>query len=454
MLCTILSSLIGCGISREGAVDYRKANIMDMSEKKELVRIKEESLDSKKASGAIQNTPLLPVKLVRQALQSNETDAKIEKLNSITIRLRRALIKEFTEIPLNPIRGFKANGEIAIVVKAFEFGEGEDFDFTPEGVKEGRVVFYSSDVEEDQILNFNNMPIYGPIQYNGNPIGLDFFIMELDTNDEQIAALLSTLASFGAMAYPPAAPILPVLDSLGKSLLKGNTNDIGMRFSLVLDPPEGYAGLSYPSVEAGNYVLLREDNRQAVTKWDALVLDDNNGLLYNNTTDKQGLYRDNTYLTFQVNKGFNSKNLDLSQNKFGPFLDKLKEEDARKAAELNGVFNEIKKVGFARMQKRNFTNAKVILSNLKSAIKNNKQNIAKRTAYDLFKLIKKAVPPIPDPNPGSENLSSEQRIYLLKALRSMAKASASFSDLEIFEDDWFRRTPGDTIFNTLFPLIK
>jgi len=93
----------------------------------------------------------------------------------------------------------------------------------------------SNDVEEGQFLNLTNMPIYGPITYNGYPIGIVISVIEIDANSAQISALLGTLASAGAMAYPPAAPVLPLLDSLGQSLLSSGTDDIEFRFTFALD---------------------------------------------------------------------------------------------------------------------------------------------------------------------------------------------------------------------------
>ena len=117
--------------------------------------------------------PTAPARLYRQALRGDDPDALIETNNSISIHLRTAFLKDFEAIIGHPLRGFRPNGEIAIVVKAFEFGKGQDFKFGPDAVREGRLVFYSPDVDKGQVLNFNNLPVYGPITYEGNPIGID-----------------------------------------------------------------------------------------------------------------------------------------------------------------------------------------------------------------------------------------------------------------------------------------
>lgn len=69
-----------------------------------------------------------------------------------------------------------------------------------------------------------NMPIYGPITYNGNLIGIAISIIEIEANSNQIIALHGTLASIGGMACTPAAPVLPIFDSLGQVLLNRGTD--------------------------------------------------------------------------------------------------------------------------------------------------------------------------------------------------------------------------------------
>lgn len=476
IILSIMSSLMGCAFSQEGAVDYRKAEIYSGQEPKNDAGNKAVSevpppvpltpkndAENKAASEMPPPVPLTPVKLIKQGRPSTDKDTVIKKLDSISIRLRRGLVRYFSEISFNPMRKFEPNGEIAIVVKAFEFGKGEDFNFGPEGIKEGRLVYYSSDVNKGQILNFNNMPIYGPIEYGGNPIGIEISIVELDVDSSKISSLLGTLANFGAKAYPPAAPILPVLDALGKSLLKGGTNDIEMRFTMVFDPAEGYEGISYPTVEAGNYVFVREDDRLNTTYWEGLRLDDNTGLLYKKKGDVYELYRDNTYLTIQFNKGFSSKNIDLSQNTFGEFLAKLEEEDARRAEDLTPFLNEVNIIAMARVQTRNFSDAKVLLRNIRSAVKNGQFADARNNAFDLSKALGPAIKIHANflSTSGAEtvevkisdaDLSSEQTIYLLKAIRDLDGFDSN--DLAKCDLGWYKDKETAEIENTIYALIE
>lgn len=451
-LILIFIILTGCAFSQEGAVDYRKAELLT---KERRNQIDKDIVDEKLPD---ENGMVVPVKLVRKASYANNAshaDALIRKGDSITIRLRQGFISQFWELPLNPFRKFRPNGEIAVIVRAFEFdGDDatEDFDFGPGGIEEGRLVFFSNDVEEDQFLNFDNMPIYGPITYEGNPIGIDISVIEIDSNSDQMNALLDTLATAGGRAYPPAAPILSILDQLGGSLLRSGTNDIEMRFTLALDPPNGYRGLFYPRVETGDYVFIREDDRQANTNWAKLELDANSGRIYKVLENSKRLpYRDNSYMVMQINKGFDSEDIDLSENTFGKFLERLQEEDARKAEDLEPFLEDINTLSYGRVQKRNFITARGLMYQFIHAKKEGNNDAAKLAAFDLHQILEKAMRELKDVQIGSEKamLSSEYFEFLMRRLREEA---ISIVDLYYFTLNGFSKDPSFDIFWSKFGL--
>ena len=434
----LATGLTACAISNEGAVDYRKAEIAPPQEQ------------------PVQASTKVRTALIRQGLPTHDDEAQIGKDDSISISLRRAFIREFFEIMGNPFSGDGPNGEIAIVVKAFEFGDGKDFDFGPDGAKEGRVVFYSADVEKDQFLNFNNMPVYGPITYKGNPIGLDIFVLELDVNNEQISALLTTLANFGAEAYPPASPILPVLDSLGKALLKGGINDTEFRFSIVLDPAGGDPRLYHPLVEAGDYVFIRLKNRQGEYQWNTLQYDHNEGLLY-----KDGeLYRENTYMTFQIDKNESSTDIDLSQNTFEKLMLSLQQEDKARAEGFDELQSEFETLALAQIQARNFSDSRDLLQRWKAAKAANNAGSpeAKQAAYDLIARLKASIKAEAETDPDKKEehppqLSPRQIDYLLKNLRSMS-GKADVQSFAVFERDNFRDKTASELFAEITPMMQ
>ena len=444
-----LCLLAGCAVSNEGAVDYRKAEIVPRSGGSGI-DIAAVMPAAGPEGGVIQaqaarsgEQPVAPARLYRQALRGADPDALIEAGDSISIHLRSAFLKDFEAAIGHPLRGFRPNGEIAIVVKAFEFGQGEDFDFGPDAIRQGRLVFYSPDVEKGQLLNFNNLPVYGPITYQGNPIGIDISVIEIDAEDAQIAALLGTLATIGAQAYPPAAPILPVLNSLGQALLNGGTNDTEMRFTLMLDPGAGYAGVSHPIVEAGDYVFVKKEDRRSTTPWQDLVVDTNTGLVYR---DGQP-YHGDTYLTFQINKNLSSTDIDLSQNTFGRFVDQLNQEDVERAEELRPFLDALEKLGLARVQTRRFGEARELLTDWQNSRREGPaaDGRAKRAAFKLVALMKEAIGGASATRPAEPELSPEQIDYLLDKLAVMADAGTR-TGVETFTPDGFVAAPFEELF--------
>ena len=373
-----------CAFSNTGAVDYRRAEVLSDAERIERSDAARKSLSDKtKDKQRVDPDPILPVPLAWKNWAPSGTDNSIEKNQSITIRLTQGYTRHCTEGALNQLFGgnfnstlkFKKNCDVAVVVSAFEMGNGKDFDFSPDGVKKGRLVYFSSDAEQKQFLNFNNMPIYGPITYNGGPIGLDIHIMEVDADSKQMQAILGTLASFGKTAYPPAAPVLSVLDSLGKSLLEGAQDDTDFRYTMVFDPRGGRPS-PYAVLEAGAYAFVREENREADTPWFKLRYDENTGRLYYrdpapNATQEQRLYRENTYLTLNIIKGLEAKGLDLQQNTFGAFRAKLDEIDEARAQRFGEVGVElqaqVQDVIAQRSQISAFDDARLALGQIEKA---------------------------------------------------------------------------------------
>ena len=282
-MIAVILSLSACALSDTGAVDYRRGVLAPQD------TTEAPSGDDGSAAGTVtaasSEDPAADGRRVTLEWKYDGTAQerlKIEKNDSVTIRLMQGFIKDCTEGDFDPTDGWGHNCEVAIVVNAFEMdgNAASDFDLTPEGVNKGRLVYFSNDVEENQFLNFSNMPVFGPITYNGGPIGLDIHIIEIEDQTEQTSALLSSLSSIGKTAYPPAAPVLTVLDALGTALLDAGTDDTDFRYSFVLDPNSSDDTLEYARLLVGNYVLVREDNRQAETPWDSLTIDQNEGRLY------------------------------------------------------------------------------------------------------------------------------------------------------------------------------
>ncbi|MEM7120170.1 MAG: hypothetical protein AAF563_02760 [Pseudomonadota bacterium] len=336
----------GCALSDTGAVDYRTTDLREPWEQDEL----DERLGSPSRSG--DTDIMLPLDLVWRNWSPDSLDREIEAGDSVAIRLQQAYIEDCIEGGFDPTDGWGHNCEIAVIVDVFEFdGSAQhDFDFSAEGKERGRVVYYSEDVVPGQHLNFNNMPIYGPIEYNGGPIGMNIFILELETENAQASALLDTLASIGGMAYAPAQPIFNALNSLGSALLTGSTDDTNFEYAVTFDPDSNGA-YPYARLAVGDYIFVREQDRSAETPWDMLTYDQNTGRLFYKTSryndDGTLLARagdpflESTYISIQINKNLSSVRLDLSQNTYGVLRAKLDEADAAAANRLSEAGQDI-----------------------------------------------------------------------------------------------------------------
>jgi hypothetical protein len=144
---------------------------------------------------------------------------EVKKGQIISVKVLQAFIHDFQE---TTFFGPKL-GEIAVVGNVREQDVGSDFDFTSAGIDRARMIYYSDGVREKQFLNFSQLPVYGPIAFGGKPLNIEFYIVELDKqNNSQVSELLATVAGLGAMAYPPASPTLKFLGDIGSSLIKGN----------------------------------------------------------------------------------------------------------------------------------------------------------------------------------------------------------------------------------------
>jgi len=253
-------------------------------------------------------------------------DAEINKDDFVSVYLKTAYIKDFNEIAFNihAIGTSKKinskNGEIAIIADVKEFNKEIEIDFNEK--KEGRVVFYSDDILPEQFLNFNNLPIYGPKQYEGNPFLLKFAIFEMDVSSNNTKGLLDQLANMGSKAYAPASPVLKVLNSLGQSFLGAKGDDILFRYVAVANDNRGSNLVDHFTLEVGNYVLIRSEIRNKPINWKNLVLNPNDGKLYIKGT--KDLFTEETYLVVEINKGVSNTPVDFKNIEYTAFLNNLR----------------------------------------------------------------------------------------------------------------------------------
>lgn len=437
LLSTVYLSAIvwldGCAISNEGAIDYRKAELIKPAS------------DAQKAvstgtGSSLNDTPLYPAILARKDFNAEAGDAVIENMDKVSIRLREGFLSGCNDKPIsNPARMlgrgewwqvntiFWRNCEIAILFRAFEISEESDFNFKPGAHRDARLVYFSHDVQPGQFFNLHNLPVYGPLDYSGKPIGIEIFIIEVDTEDNEIFTLLKSLAAVGAKSYAPSSPVLGILDKVGGTLTSGGTDDIEYRYMMVLDPPGGYKGTVYAAAEAGDYVFIRREDRKSVPEWSQLVLDHNTGRVWKkkNANNAYELYRDDTYLTVQILKNAGTDDVVLAQNTYGAFRDALQAEEQKQTAKLAEELNQLV---INRVRIKNFNRAQKLYERMISLAQKSNKSLAKQAAFDLHELLCDSINKLnaEDKDKGDPSkLSRRQVEYLLKKLRRHARVATA-----------------------------
>lgn len=320
------SAVSACSVIDTGEVDYRRAETLSGSMINEHLIDQQktcpaENLGSgKKPAKGTQCVPLLPVKLFRQNVGSNNT---ITKNDVYSIRLEHGLIAYMTEPKISFRRlavgkkPFRRVGEVVILANTFEFpaagaaADGKTASAAPRftelsALSDSKVIYYSPDVEAGQDLNFSNIPLQSPVRYQGNPVGIQIIALELDRMSSGMQSLLKKLASLGQTSNIVAGgPVAGLLLDLGTSLLTQNNDDIIFEYRFVLDPSDDGLSATSSPFEAGRYVVMRTDERREDQIWRNFELDHNTGKLYHlrsaGATTAEG-FADNTYFTVNIIK--------------------------------------------------------------------------------------------------------------------------------------------------------
>lgn len=303
-----------------------------------------------------------------------DKDSKIGREETISVTLQQAFIADL---------GSGSDNSVVVIVKCLELNGGNRISFSKGVPGDGRVVFFSPDVRVKQFLNFSQMPIYGPITYKGSPLLFEIYIVRLkDDNREAGRGMLNVIANLGKVVYPPASPFLDYLNQIGTSILNSPNNDIVFHYTMTLYPDDGYKKLKNGVVEAGDYFFIREKKRENKTPWNDLCLDEESGRLYKKNKgqpdckqamhDETNLYDDNTYLSIQINKGYNSIGLDV-QETYTQFQNRLDDQKGAQTGNQNTLA-----VDFVNslMRTEQFAEAKSIISERKRTSNGNMTKLA------------------------------------------------------------------------------
>jgi len=372
------------------------------------------------------------------------SDAVINKGDSILVTLQQGFIENFSErwekitskLHLNTVRG-----EIAVLAKIYQSEDNEKISFGADFKKGARLVYYSDDVRPGgQHLNFSSIPIYGPIKYNGGPIVIELAILELDLQESaQLKGLLNQLVQFGKIAYPPAAPELQILDSLGGQLLSGEQDDWEFSYKFVLYPPTGSGIVNSATLEVGNYVLYNRKG-SGLSSFQLLnyKFDSENGIVVKekgtgNSTLAPVL--DESYLVLQIEKGHSSKELDVLQS-FDSFRSSILKEVSKEGGSVQEITDKLvveinKEVNEQTISER-IQLSGVLIKEYEKILKEDESRSLVNTlqkkvlATQLYNTLIERIGFPKDANSTVIQLTDEQRYNVLRDIYRIVKEPASF----------------------------
>lgn len=384
------------------------------------------------------------------------SNAVIEKDQSISINLQYAFIEDFSERWERFTSGLqftKVRGEIAILANVYEANgsEGQGLSYGTKFKDGARLIYYSDDVRSGgQPLNFSSIPVYGPVTYNGGPIVIELAILELDLQEAtQVKGLLSQLAELGKIAYAPTSPELKILDLLGKQFLEGEQDDWEFSYKFLLYPSSsGNSQLLKTAVlEVGNYVLI---NRQVNAlpnptarspypnfSWNDYKFDPKTGKVKycGKESNRSDELLDNTYLVLQINNNkFPSGNEFKLLQTFRDFqkdiIDQIKTSNDEKRDAIKEVVTayakEVQEAANNAIINKQLSSAVSLINEFSAAHKNKepgKKNILSTQLYNI--LVEKIGVPKQKDGKTPMKLSASQRQNILAELYKIVKDPAN-----------------------------
>ncbi|VXC02821.1 conserved hypothetical protein [Pseudomonas sp. 8BK] len=287
----------GCAISNQGAVDYR--------------------YNRPGTTGG---------ELQPKYISISNAKNRIVAGDPIAVSIKQVFVKDFSEFRslLRIARREPTSGDIAIVASTCEDPCARKFG--SDGVRNSKVIYYSNDVRRGQFLNFSNLHgVYGPISYSGHPFKMDVYIIELDADGTQLSNLAGNLATLGETFYPPAHPVTSILSSLAEVFIQDDLDDTAMAFSFDLKSLAESADAANPDtafLEAGNYIIVRSEDRSKQIPWSELSFNTSVGrVVYKSCAGElepieSCYYLDNSYVVVEITKAASAMANDSQQMLF------------------------------------------------------------------------------------------------------------------------------------------
>lgn len=351
---------------------------------------------------------------------------------------------------INLSLGFSGNflevgkkGEVAVIARVIERGSGKGGpEYGADAAKSGRLIYFSNDVHEKQHFSFSYLPVYGPLEYSGKPVDIQLYVIEIDDADK-FKPLLHSLMKAGQGLYPPAAPILGLLDTLGSTLLTAAAkDDVMFDYSFSLWPQEpigslpGYQTGEYPVLEAGHYVFIRQQDRKNATDdfKDKLKLKSGNHKLVmkdKKTSKFNALYKEDYYLVLHIKRASRALSLE-AENRYYKTFEKFRESQAASTEDYaKSIKTELDKLGAEFIQANERKSIYTLYDGVGAAVKGDEvyaKNKSNKLLHQLKSQINKRNKCDSDDLCGGA-LKKEELLEILALMRSTKAFKSSASKL-------------------------
>lgn len=197
--------------------------------------------------------------------------------------------------------GVQTRGEIAITA-SYQVRGADNQESQP------RVIFFSDDVRETgQLLNFVNLPIYGPAPVANASSILKLEIYELDVEEAQeTAALLKKIATLGGQVGSPVfGTAFQALLSVGQVFATANEDDREFSFTIGFDPSGAATStVARNRLREGYYAFIRRERRDSTNHFSGLVICKDPDFIAESSDDCASgkYYRGSTWLLMRVSQ--------------------------------------------------------------------------------------------------------------------------------------------------------
>ncbi|MBL8879407.1 MAG: hypothetical protein JNG88_09840 [Phycisphaerales bacterium] len=147
-----------------------------------------------------------------------------------------------------------------------------------DGSSHKRVFFDDEFVAEGAYLNFNNATVYGPRLFQGYPITIRFFIVELDQKENEIAlSVVDELKKTVGLLGPQVTPISNLIFDALSALIKTNVDDREFFFVqqlnpvTTMEPTPADLRMGGAILQTGNYVVVKQEFMRSDVDFSALM---------------------------------------------------------------------------------------------------------------------------------------------------------------------------------------